>query len=171
METVAITVVGPDRPGIVADVTAVVAELDGNIEDSSMTLLQGSFAWMLVVALPGGSASASTAFEPLRASSLTIDVVTLPAAPAVPPDSPSHSVAVHGADRPGIVAAVTRVIADRHGNITDLSTRLAGPLYVMAVDVALPASAEQQLRSDLAEVAELLDVEIAMHKIEIDEGF
>ena len=47
----AVTVVGHDRPGIVADVTGALATHGGNIEDSSMTLLRGYFAWTLVVAL------------------------------------------------------------------------------------------------------------------------
>ena len=46
---------------------------------------------------------------------------------------------VHGADRLGIVAAMTRVLADAGGNITDLTTRLAGTLYVLVAEVELPA--------------------------------
>ena len=40
----AITVVGHDRPGIIAEVTGALADLGGNLEDSSMTLLRGHFA-------------------------------------------------------------------------------------------------------------------------------
>ena len=39
----------------------------------------------------------------------------------------------------GIVAAMTRVLADAGGNVTDLSTRLAGSLYVVVAEVELPA--------------------------------
>ena len=45
---------------------------------------------------------------------------------------------VHGADHPGIVAAVTRVLADAGVNVCDLQTRLARDLYVMIIDVAVP---------------------------------
>lgn len=170
METVAITVVGQDRPGIVAAVTGALADLNGNIEDSSMTLLRGSFAWMLVVAVPVDQTAVVAALSEVRELGLSIDVVALPDTQAVV-TSPTHAVAVHGADRPGIVAAVTEVIAKRGGNITDLSTRLSGPLYVMAADVSLPTGVEVQLQSELTQVAELLDVEVAVHKIDIAEGF
>ena len=49
-----ITAVGKDRPGIVAGVTEVLFDLGGNIEDSSMTILAGEFAMILIVSLPDG---------------------------------------------------------------------------------------------------------------------
>jgi len=49
---------------------------------------------------------------------------------------------VHGADRLGIVAAVTTVIAHVGGNIVSLGTRLAGGLYVLSAEVDLPADAD-----------------------------
>lgn len=44
----AVTVLGHDRPGIIAETTAGLAELGLNIEDSTMTLLRGHFAMMLL---------------------------------------------------------------------------------------------------------------------------
>ena len=49
---------------------------------------------------------------------------------------------VHGADRLGIVARLAGVIAEAGGNITDLSTRLSGALYVLLAEVDLPRSAD-----------------------------
>src|SRR5258707_12942623 len=46
----AITVIGHDRPGIIADVSAVLADLGLNLTDSSMTLLRGHFAMTLICA-------------------------------------------------------------------------------------------------------------------------
>ena len=53
----AITVIGHDRPGIIAETTAVLAGLGLNLEDSTMTLLRGHFAMMLVC--PGDAAAAA----------------------------------------------------------------------------------------------------------------
>ena len=57
-------------------------------------------------------------------------------------DQPSlglpYLVTVHGADRLGIVARLASVIAGAGGNITDLSTRLVGDLYVLVAEVDLP---------------------------------
>ena len=48
-QIIAVTVLGHDRPGIVADVTAALAGPAGNLEDSTMTLLRGHFAMVLLV--------------------------------------------------------------------------------------------------------------------------
>ena len=49
---------------------------------------------------------------------------------------------MHGGDRPGIVSAVVAVIAGVGGNITDLTTRLAGDLYLLVAEVDLPSGAD-----------------------------
>jgi len=51
----AVSVFGRDRPGIVAAVTGVLAGAGCNLEDTSMTILRGHFAMMLVVSGPGGT--------------------------------------------------------------------------------------------------------------------
>ena len=51
----AITVLGHDRPGIIAETTRILADLGLNIEDSTMTLLRGHFAMMLISAGPAGT--------------------------------------------------------------------------------------------------------------------
>jgi predicted amino acid-binding ACT domain protein len=45
----AVSVFGRDRPGIVAAVTRVLADAGCNLEDTSMTILRGHFAMMLVI--------------------------------------------------------------------------------------------------------------------------
>ena len=50
MNELAITVVGHDRPGIIAEVSGVLAGLRLNLTDSTMTLLRGHFAMTLVCA-------------------------------------------------------------------------------------------------------------------------
>lgn len=170
MHTFAITVVGRDRPGIVADVTAVLADLGANIEDSSMTLLRGSFAWMLVVAVSAPEDAVNESMGTLTSEALTIDVVALPETrAAIAP--PTHALTVHGGDRPGIVAAVASVVAAVGGNITDLSTRLAGTLYVLAAEVFLPEGSEADVRRSLAAVGAELGIDVALHPIDVDEGF
>lgn len=67
---------------------------------------------------------------------------------------------MHGADRLGIVAAVARVVAEAGGNITDLSTRLVGPLYLLVAEVDLPEGAPGELTKRLAQVADELGVEV-----------
>ena len=170
MSSLAVTVIGRDRPGIIAEVTAVVAGLGGNLEDSSMTLLRGHFAWMLVADVAATPVALSRALEPLRADGLVVSV--LPVADDRPygHDLLPYVLSVHGADRPGIVAAVTSRLARHGGNITDLSTRLGSRgLYVLVAEASLPSSVDvDALSGELAAVARELGVEVRLRPADTD---
>jgi glycine cleavage system transcriptional repressor len=127
-----ITAFGQDRPGIVAAVAEALFQQGCNIEDTCMTRLRGEFTMMIMVSLPGRLSADALADRLLplrRASGLTLVCRAVPAQAAerVPEqDSPMFMLSVYGADHPGIVAKVTRVVADHGGNITDMNTRVIG---------------------------------------------
>ena len=60
-----ITVVGGDKVGIIARVSAFLAERNINIEDISQTILSGNFVMMMMVDLSRGSSSLETIKEGL----------------------------------------------------------------------------------------------------------
>jgi glycine cleavage system transcriptional repressor len=166
----AITVVGRDRPGIVAQVSAALAGLGLNLTDSSMTLLRGHFAMTLICAGGADAAAAQAALAPLTARGDLVATVRV-----VPPDvvtlvpGTPYTLIVHGADRLGIVAAVTGVLARVGGNVTDLTTRLSGSLYLLSAEVDLPSTVDiDELCAELDEVAEGLGVEISLRTAEAD---
>jgi glycine cleavage system transcriptional repressor len=77
---------------------------------------------------------------------------------------------VHGADRPGIVSAVTRMIATVGGTVTDLTTRLSGELYVLTAEVEIPPTAELPMLMRALEItAEELGVGVTLHPAESDD--
>jgi glycine cleavage system transcriptional repressor len=156
----AITVIGPDRTGIVADVAEALAEVGANLTDSTMTRLRGHFA-MTLICTGAGVEAASLALEPLDGVTTTVREVSQ--ADAADGGEP-WVVSVHGADRLGIVAAVARVVAAEGGNITDLSTRLTGTLYVLIAEVDLPAGAGDELAQRLAVAAAELGVEVTLRR-------
>ena len=166
----AITVLGHDRPGIIAQAADALADSGMNLEDSSMTLLRGHFAMTLICA---GSASVSDverALEPLADGSLTVDVRELPPAGQQRTVTGStHLVTVHGADRLGIVARLAGVVAGAGGNITDLTTRLSGELYVLLAEVDLDPAAAPRLEADLSAAATELGVGVTLRQLERDE--
>jgi glycine cleavage system transcriptional repressor len=146
MRHFAVSAIGRDRPGIVAALSGVLLEHDGNIEDSHMTILRGRFTVMLVF-----STADDVETERLRgglqgaAAELGLDAVSMSEVTAAAPiaeSTSSHSVSVHGADHPGIVHAVTSALAASEINITDLETRVVGggdePLYAMTMEIAIP---------------------------------
>ena len=52
MPELAVAVLGPDRPGVIAALSEVVLAEHGNLLDASMTILRGQFAMTLVVDVP-----------------------------------------------------------------------------------------------------------------------
>ena len=75
--------------------------------------------------------------------SLVVSVREVPPEPDPDRTGTAYVLTVHGGDRPGIVSAVTRVLAQANGNITDLTTRLTGDLYVLVAEVDLPAGVDE----------------------------
>ena len=167
----AITVLGHDRPGIIAETTDRLAGLGLNLEDSTMTLLRGHFAMTLICAGEAGDEAIESALAPLAADgSLTVTVREVPAEEAASADGTSWILSVHGGDRPGIVSAVVAVIARVGGNITDLTTRLAGDLYLLVAEVDLPARADASaVERELTAVAADLGVGVTLRAAETDE--
>jgi glycine cleavage system transcriptional repressor len=77
----AITVLGHDRPGIIAEATGRLAELGLNLEDSSMTRLRGHFAMTLICEGEASHGTLSAALAPLAGDgTLTVTVHELPLA-------------------------------------------------------------------------------------------
>lgn len=143
----ALSAVGRDRPGIVAGVTGALVGLGCNLEDTSMSILAGRFAMVLIVAGPD-TLSATRVEEELApvAGSLGLVLWVHDVEEAVATASPGDSwtLAVHGADRPGMVHDVAAALAEAGVNIVDLSTRVMagdGPDsagYAMLVELTLP---------------------------------
>ncbi|WP_129667904.1 glycine cleavage system protein R [Phytoactinopolyspora endophytica] len=170
MSHIAITVIGHDRPGIIAETTSTLAELGVNLEDSTMTRLRGHFAMMLLCTGEVSAARVEDALAGLTADG-TLQVSAREVAvedPAVASARP-YILTVHGGDRLGIVAALTRAVAGAGGNITDLTTRLSGELYVVAAEVDLPAGADEAvLTAELARIGRDLEVDVSFRPQETD---
>lgn len=167
----AITVLGHDRPGIIAETTDKLAGLGLNLEDSTMTLLRGHFAMTLVCAGDAADTDIEQALAPLTADgALTVNVRQLPDERAVETVGTAWVLTVHGGDRPGIVSSVVGEVARVGGNITDLTTRLAGDLYLLIAEIDLPADADiDQLRGAVDAAASALGVGATLREAEADE--
>lgn len=171
----AVTVVGKDRPGIVAGTAGVLYRLGCNIEDSSSTMLGGEFSMILIVSheRPFSKSRLLDEFRGLAeemgltvaARPLSIDEVAYQA-----PQGELCMVSVYGSDQPGIVYRVTKELAERRVNITDLNTKLVGtreePVYVLMLEASLPEEiAIDDVAAMLDEIKKELKVEISVRSI------
>lgn len=171
----AVSVVGADRPGIVAGVTEALFRLGCNIADSSCAMLAGEFAMILIIShqKPFTKPQLLEELKPAcERLSLTLSVRHLQQREGQRTDTSGEicQITVYGADQPGIVYRVTSALAERQINIMDLQTKLAGseeaPLYIMLLEAVLPdtitAEAVDQL---LARLRDELQVEIGVRLV------
>jgi glycine cleavage system transcriptional repressor len=170
MPLLAVTVLGHDRPGIIAETTGALAGLGLNIEDSTMTLLRGHFAMMLVTQGSADATEVEAALAGLTADgSLSVSVREVPSESGTAAGA-AYLLSVHGGDRPGIVSSLAGEVAKVGGNITDLTTRLAGDLYVLTAEVDLPGDVDAgTLTTSLRSVADGLGVEVSLLPLESDD--
>jgi glycine cleavage system transcriptional repressor len=171
---VAVTAVGPDRPGIVAAVTAVLLQHGGNLEDTAMTRLGGHFAMVLVVEVPGdeGADALETALaRETSALDLTVTVRPIADVDDAGDTGAPYAVTVHGADQPGIVHRVTSLLAAHDANVVDLATRQlttdAGTGYVVLLEVLVPGD-PAALDAALGALAGELGIDVHLRPDEAD---
>lgn len=168
----ALSAIGSDRPGIVAAITGVLLDLEGNVEDSQMAILRGHFAVMLIVAVPE-----EVERDELEARLGRVrDDLGLEAIAVSPVEEvgegprPSHVLSVYGSDHPGIVASVSSLLAEREISITGLETRLGGgaekPVYVMLMEIALGDGDPASLESAVGELGGKEGLEVSLRELD-----
>jgi glycine cleavage system transcriptional repressor len=170
----ALSAIGRDRPGIVADLAELIYECDCNLEDSSMTILGSEFAVLLLLSGAGEDLRErlSNACKRLEwEKRLTVFFRPLEGAPS---GEGRHGqrcfeLRVTGLDKAGMVAKVARCLAEQGINITQMTThsrpepQTGAPIYTMRIAMEVPESvAEAGLRDRLEAVARDLFVEIAL---------
>jgi len=174
MASYALSAIGRDRPGIVAEVTGTLLRHGVNMADSQMAILGGHFAMMIVLV-----ASAETDVEALRAdlehsrAKLELEAISLSEIDEAQAriDEPSHVITLYGSDHPGIVNAVASALAERGVNITDLDTHLVGEeterTYMMILEVSVPDSLTGgRLETSLREVAREQKLELTVRLLD-----
>jgi glycine cleavage system transcriptional repressor len=165
----AVTAIGADRPGIVARVTRILQDRGGNLEDSAMTILGGHFAIVLLVATDEEPETLRSALSEATADlGLTISVSR--ADGRRKPIDATHLLSVYGADKPGIVAAVTEALATAGANITDLETQVIGAgddaVYAMVIELVAPE--DDGLAERIAAACDHLGVDHTLRTIDAE---
>jgi glycine cleavage system regulatory protein len=169
MTDLVLTLIGPDRPGLVQAVAGIVAEHGGNWLESRMTHLAGKFAGILRAELPPDRAPAAlAALAALEKHGLKVVAETVARAEREPP-SRTMDLDLLGLDRPGIVREIAQLLASSGVNVEELTTdRTSAPmsgeiLFEARAHVHVPASTDiAQLRAALERVASDLMVEIKL---------
>jgi glycine cleavage system regulatory protein len=179
MATLVLTVLGDDRPGLVSAVSAALDAHGAGWERSQLARLAGKFAGVVEVTAPDSAVDALVpALEALAASGLTVVVERTDATVADgPAPDPAAAAAPRrlvldlvGADRPGIVASISSLLADQDISVEQFRSQVqdapmaGGTLFeAHAVLVAPAALSTGDLRATLETLADelLVDIELA----------
>ncbi len=133
-----ISLVGKDRAGIVAAVTQALFDAGATLGETTMVRLGCNFTIMMMVSSDQDTSALGSTLAPVTAQ-LGLHHHIDPIDPGLHQHQiPDLRVVVHGADRPGIVAQVTGVLAEAGFSITDLDSQVAGsevqPIYVLIIE-------------------------------------
>lgn len=132
-----LTLIGADKPGIVAAVTEALFDLGLNLGETSMLRLGGNFTIMMMVSGARDESVLDQRLKPVieaQGMRLHVDPIQAHLHEHL---LPNIQVTVSGADRAGIVAQVTGALAASGFNILDLESDVAGteekPVYIMQI--------------------------------------
>lgn len=168
---IAVTVIGTDRPGIVAGVTKALYEAGCNLEDVTSTILRGHFSMVMVVRADADAAALEDALAPV-ARDLDLVVAARPVEDTGAGEvaESTHIVSVYGADHPGIVFRVAECLARLGANVTDLTSRVIGspdePVYALMLEISVDSPDE--VAAALGQLRGEIGVEAGIHPIERD---
>ncbi|MGD2076536.1 MAG: ACT domain-containing protein [Gammaproteobacteria bacterium] len=133
-----LTLIGKDRPGIVARVTSALFEAGCNLGETSMLRLGNNFTIMMMVRSTAGADALQQVLEPVVQDLRLILHIDAIDAELHHRPVPDVRILVHGADRAGIVAQVTTRAAEAGLNILDLESDVGGttasPIYILQIE-------------------------------------
>jgi glycine cleavage system regulatory protein len=176
MTDLVLTLLGPDRPGIVELVAGVISAHGGNWLESRMSHLAGKFAGILRAELPADRvADALVALAALETRGLKVTAETAAGAATATAERRMEFELV-GLDRPGIVREISQLLASNGVNVEDLITnRTSAPmsgemLFEARAHVRVPPTTDvARLRAELERLASDLVVEVKLTVLEPSE--
>lgn len=168
-QSIVLTLVGPDRPGLVEAVSDIVVRHGGNWLESRMAQLAGQFAGVLRIDIPNEQVYAlKESLLMLKSAELQIIVVPADSINYRPLLRPLRLHLV-GQDRPGIVREIAQVLANRGVNVEELHTECqsapmsAEVLFVATARLGMPDDLGlNELRCALEQIASDLMVNITL---------
>lgn len=179
MNKIIVSVIGHDRPGIIAAVSDVLFRNGCNIEDVSQSSLQTEFAGTFIATHPISLAAEELIgrlrerLDPMGLSVLLREVE--PGGVWEPPPSEPFVITTMGPDRPGLVAGITDLLFRFGINISNLKAVFRGGdnphENTMIYEVDIPVSVDQNVfREALYERGRSLNLDVSLQHREIFEA-
>ena len=151
-----ITILGPDRSGLVKSLSETLNRFQGNWTESRMSNLAGKFAGILQVSVPEDQVGElTTALQALQSDGLQISIEKVERVKTTP--SKVLSLELLGQDRPGIIRDITEQLARLNVNIEELESQAkeasmsGGTLFCAQLKLGLPENVTTEAVQDSLE--------------------
>jgi glycine cleavage system transcriptional repressor len=172
-QLIVLSAIGNDRYGVVNDITKVILECGGNIEESRMSALGNEFAMLLLIS---GNWHTLTKLEN-ELDKLSVDneltiTIRKTGQRVDKTDCMPYAVDVVALDQPGIVFNLASFFASRKIEIAELATRryaaahTGAPMFAVQMTVNIPAALHlSQLRDDFMDLADQLNLDAILEPV------
>ena len=172
-QLVVLSAIGTDRSGVVNELSRVILDCGGNIEESRMTALGSEFAMLLLIS--GNWATVSKLEKALDKLSAEVPIsISLRQTDERKDTAESmpYGIDVVALDQPGIVFNLSKFFAARQIEIADLATRRysaahsGSPMFAVQMSVNVPASTQiSQLRDEFLELCDELNLDAILEPV------
>ncbi len=165
-----ISAIGSDRPGIVNELSQLIVNNNGNIDDSRMTVLGGEFAIILLISAPNDELKTIEEILKDNSDSLKLSIITKQTANDSLTDKKiPYIVEVLAMDNPGIVYKLTDFFSSKDINIQNLQTdRYPAPhtgtqMFAIEMVITVPQTIIiNDLRDDFLDLCEDMNLDASI---------
>ena len=168
MNSLIISAVGSDRPGIVSELSGAITSHGGNIKKSRMTRLGSDFTIIMLVTVDTKwKESLVVALQTIKELSITTKG-TEPNTAVIAAEN--CQIFLSGADNEGIVKVLSKYLKEKSINIIEMDTHISqapisgSPLFNLNASVSIPREVDgRDIQSDLSQISKELGVEIHLN--------
>ena len=156
---------GNDKPGIVKQISKIISDASGNIEESRMIRLGSDFTIMMLIDIHNDKDRVVDGLEGVEGMKFIIK----DSSDDIDYSAPNATISLSGADNIGIVHLVSDKLAKNNINILEMNTDIVNmpntgtPIFNMEARVVIDKETDlEELRIDLDRDSDEFDVEIEL---------
>ncbi len=172
-EQLVISAIGTDRPGIVNELSQLIAQHKGNIDDSRMTVLGGEFAIILLISAAAEELKKIETVLNQQAATLSLSILSKRTGCLDSnADTIAYLVDVVTIDNPGIVYKLADFFSHRNINIHNMRTdRYQAPhtgtqMFAIEMVIAIPRNIIiADLRDEFLDLCEVMNLDASLEVI------
>lgn len=162
-----ISIVCPDKPGLISAVTAALYELGANLGDTTFTILGEGAEFTAVCETPADLPADELAkqlksLEDLKGAEITVRPFGYATTHKIS-DNITHHIILQGQDQPGLIARMTEVFADYEANIVRMDSKKLSEgneaSYLIQLWVSIPESRADACLATVTNTATVLDMQ------------